>query len=91
MMEFGPSRFLREMPREMVDLYGEISTMHRQHQVDNPFPPGTSVYHDDYGSGVVSKSWHTGDELVVQVQFESGRVAKFLPKYVALEKVEHDT
>ncbi len=49
------------------------------------------MYHDDYGSGVVSKSWHTGDELVVQVQFETGRVAKFLPKYVALEKVEHDT
>jgi ATP-dependent DNA helicase UvrD/PcrA len=96
-MDFVPSRFLREIPEEMIDLDGGDTGPHRHHATfsqrvtpDNPFPAGTTVYHDDYGSGVVVKSWHAGDELVVQVQFESGRVAKFLPKYVALEKVAHD-
>ena len=56
----------------------------------NLYPVGTTVYHDDYGSGVVSESRHSGGELVVEVHFESGRIARFLPKYVALEKVEHD-
>ncbi len=95
MTGFVPSRFLGEIPHEMVEFDGEDSTTHQRHQTDgrqadNLFPAGTAVYHDDYGSGIVSKSWHTGDEQVVQVQFESGRVARFLPKYVALEKVEHD-
>ncbi len=91
MMDFVPSRFLGEIPREMIELDGEDSSTHERRGAANPFPAGTTVYHDDYGSGVVSRSWHAGDELVVQVQFDSGRVAKFLPKYVALEKVEHDT
>ncbi|MCK4515154.1 MAG: ATP-binding domain-containing protein, partial [Spirochaetaceae bacterium] len=88
MTDFVPSRFLGEIPREMIKLDGEDAGTHER--ADNPFPAGTSVYHDDYGSGVVTKSGLIGDELVVHVQFESGRVARFLPKYVTLEKVEHD-
>jgi DNA helicase-2/ATP-dependent DNA helicase PcrA len=100
MMDFVPSRFLGEIPRDLVTLangarrrstgYGAGMAASSGGK-DNPFPPGTGVYHDDYGPGVVTGSWYAGPELMVQVQFESGRVAKFLPKYVPLEKVHNDT
>jgi DNA helicase-2/ATP-dependent DNA helicase PcrA len=98
MTDFVPSRFIAEIPQEKMRLAvdaGSRSTYSRPPRgaadgQSNPYPPGTSIYHDDYGPGVVSRSWHSGDELIVQVQFESGRVAKFLPKYVALEKVQNE-
>jgi DNA helicase-2/ATP-dependent DNA helicase PcrA len=43
--------------------------------------PGTRLYHDDYGYGVITKSFYNEGELVIQVQFESGGVKKFLPEY----------
>ena len=43
--------------------------------------PGTKLYHDDYGYGVITKSFYNEGELVIQVQFESGGVKKFLPEY----------
>jgi hypothetical protein len=48
---------------------------------------GGGVYHDEYGPGVVEKKWYTGNSLVVQVRFHSGRVARFLPKYARLERI----
>lgn len=42
---------------------------------------GTKLYHDDYGYGVVSKCYDNQGELVIEVQFESGGVKKFLPEY----------
>jgi len=50
------------------------------------FPPGTWVYHDDHGSGVVVKQWFKGGEEAVAVQFETGAALKFIPKYSALER-----
>ena len=81
-----PSRFLGEIPRELLDTDAELAIGGQSE--DNDYPAGTYVYHDDYGTGVVTKSWHTGGELVVQVQFESGRVARFLPSYTSLERVD---
>ena len=45
--------------------------------------PGTKLYHDDYGYGVITKAYNTEGELVIEVQFESGGVKKFLPEYQA--------
>ena len=50
-------------------------------------PSGSGVYHDEYGPGVVERKWYTDGTLLVQVRFESGRVAKFLPKYTRLERI----
>ncbi len=87
-MDFVPSRFLREIPRELVELSGDSRGV--KSPGGNDYPAGIGVYHDDYGAGVVTRSWHNGTELVVQVQFESGRTAKFLPKYTPLERIAGD-
>ncbi len=54
------------------------------------FPPGTVVYHDDYGSGAVLSGKKREGELVITVQFETGRKAEFLPRYSGLERIQHD-
>ncbi len=88
-MELVPSRFLNEIPAELVH---EATTGHRRLTggVTDEYPVGSAVYHDDYGMGVVAASRHNGTDLVVQVRFETGRVATFLPRYTPLEKVSGD-
>jgi DNA helicase-2/ATP-dependent DNA helicase PcrA len=58
-----------------------------QEEDDDEYAPGTGVYHDEYGTGVVERKWYTDGALLVQVRFQSGRVAKFLPKFARLERV----
>jgi hypothetical protein len=48
------------------------------------------VFHDEYGPGVVERKWYDDGALLVQVRFQSGRVAKFLPKYARLERIHLD-
>lgn len=86
-----PSQFLKEIPGDLVETGDSPVLGPASSGGDNPYPPGTAVYHDDYGPGYVKKSHYSGDELVVDVYFESGRSARFLPKYTSLEKVQYDT
>lgn len=44
---------------------------------------GTIVYHDDYGTGCVVSQKQNGEELIIEIQFETGPRKKFLPKYQA--------
>ncbi|MFW5687991.1 MAG: ATP-dependent helicase [Spirochaetota bacterium] len=87
-MDFVPSRFIGEIPRELLEIAGDARAV--KPQETNEYPTGAAVYHDDYGAGVVTRSWHNGSELVVQVQFESGRAARFLPRYTLLERIAGD-
>jgi DNA helicase-2/ATP-dependent DNA helicase PcrA len=102
--DFLPSRFLTEIPKELVrveaDAYsgggwsdaGALAGLRagRDRGEEHPWPRGTAVYHDDFGSGVVSKAWYSGSEPVVMVRFESGANAQFLPKYTPLERIAGD-
>jgi len=90
MTDFIPSRFLGEIPRDLVQLSEGGERIWNGGRDENAFPVGTAVYHDDYGPGYVVKSRQTGGELVVEVQFETGRTARFLPKYTSIEKVQRD-
>ncbi len=78
-----PSRFLSELP----DIYVESR---EQKSYINTFPPGTWVYHHDYGTGQVWKEWDNGRDTVILVRFETGKTAQFLPKYSDLEKISSD-
>ena len=51
---------------------------------------GQAVYHDEYGQGVIMKSSETESSgPLVIVQFDSGKVAQFFPKYTRkLERVK---
>ena len=44
---------------------------------------GTKIYHDDYGYGVVTSGRMNGTEYIIEVQFETGAVKKFIPQYQA--------
>ena len=42
---------------------------------------GVKLYHDDYGTGIITSARINEGEYVIQVQFENGSVKKFLPEY----------
>ena len=81
----GPSMFLREIPEEHIEVVDTFSSSYGGRSVnvgrDTKYKPGTPVYHDDYGSGVIAKSGTAGDQVYVIAQFESGRSGRFLPAY----------
>ena len=81
--EMAPSRFLDEIPEGAAERVGED----KEAEAADDYPVGSGVYHDEYGPGVVERKWYTDGTLLVQVRFESGRVAKFLPKYTRLERI----
>jgi DNA helicase II / ATP-dependent DNA helicase PcrA len=80
--DMSPSRFLDELPAGI-----ERTGAERQDAPDREFPVGSGVYHEEYGTGVVERSWYSDGAVIVQVRFQSGRVGRFLPKYARLERV----
>ncbi len=54
------------------------------------FSLGEHVYHDDYGAGVISARKLESDQVLIQVNFQSGRVAHFIERYAALDKIAAD-
>jgi DNA helicase-2/ATP-dependent DNA helicase PcrA len=81
--DMAPSRFLDEVPQEAVQLVGG----ERRGEISDDYPVGAGVFHDEYGPGVVERKWYDDGALLVLVRFQSGRVAKFLPKYARLERI----
>ncbi len=82
---FGPSMFLSEIPEEHAEIFDASGYGGSSRDVsigaDMKYKPGTAVFHEDYGSGVIAKSGTAGDHLYVIVQFESGRSGRFLPEF----------
>ncbi len=103
-VDTSPSRFLREIPGELIEGFGVSGQRDTQStspaygapaygapdQGDPAYPVGAGVYHDDYGSGRVIRSERRDGELIVMVQFETGRSARFLPAYTPLERISID-
>jgi DNA helicase-2/ATP-dependent DNA helicase PcrA len=100
--DMSPSRFLAEIPPEALEAEEEGEEEGgRAFQAGgralragggaNDFPAGCGVFHDEYGPGMVERSWYTDGSLVVEVRFTSGRVGRFLPKYSRLERIELST
>ncbi len=89
--ETTPSRFLEEIPSEQLNQVrseGAAWLLGRSAAAGaEEYPPGAGVFHEEYGPGVVERTWYTDGSLLVQVRFQSGRVAKFLPKYARLERI----
>ena len=79
----SPSRFLDEIPPELLDVKGGYAKGKRS----PGFRIGEYVYRDDYGVGMVVKSWVEAGEPVVVVRFENGQYARFLTNYTKLEKI----
>lgn len=101
------SRFLEELPKEIRGAmrsgairsrgwgqgsgWAGVRAQGQAPQKALPFPPGTTVYHDDHGQGIVVKSRIAQGNHVVSVRFDSGQTCDFFPKYERrLERVEVD-
>ena len=80
----SPSRFLDEIPSRLLDVKGGGHTKGR---AGTGYKIGDYIYRDDYGVGVVVKSWIEAGEPVVVVRFETGQYARFLTNYTKLEKI----
>ena len=73
-----PSRFLRELPEDMIRVEGAGAASEPE---SDPWRPGIRLYHDDYGVGVIQKRLANGGHAVIHVVFESGRKATLLPEF----------
>ena len=73
LLPMEPSRFLRELPEE-VERSGKPKGQ-------DGFEIGSTVFHEDYGQGMVVRRWYEKEMFLVMVRFDSGKVLRFLPKY----------
>ncbi|HOZ72218.1 MAG TPA: UvrD-helicase domain-containing protein [Spirochaetales bacterium] len=80
-MEYQPSRFLAEVPKELLKSFGgklDLSIA----EAAGAWKTGTRVYHDDHGAGYVARVAPAGEAGVcVTVRFETGRTLQFFPKF----------
>lgn len=81
LMEYQPSRFLAELPKNLFSVFGgklDLSVA----QAADKWKPGSAVYHDEHGYGRVIKVSPAGEAGVcLMVRFETGRSLQFFPKY----------
>ena len=89
-----PSRFLSEMGEENLDMMmGAYGQEHRACQAGGEsagpaaYRKGDWVRHEDYGVGRIICSQVISGRQVIDVHFEGGRRAKFLPEFTPLEKL----
>ena len=90
LVDMRPSRFLQEIPSELLYKEEQQENVEIIYTDEEEYPRGCGVYHDDYGSGRVIRSDWKNDQLVVLVQFETGQTARFLPEYTPLERISVD-
>ncbi len=92
LMPMYPSRFLSEIPEALIEIRDNAvaGTEARADNTDTGYEPGQAVYHDEYGPGTIFKKWYSGRQLMVLVQFETGKVARFFPKFQSLERISQD-
>ncbi|MBF9014176.1 MULTISPECIES: ATP-dependent helicase [unclassified Oceanispirochaeta] len=83
----SPSRFLKELPEDHIETIGDPPSAAGVPESD--YPPGTRIYHEDYGVGEVIRNMENGGHLVIQVAFETGHSMTFLPEFSGyqLEKI----
>lgn len=85
----SPSPFLSEIGADEMRVVGNLpSSMQEDFAGENAVDPvakkwrvGASVFHDDWGPGIISSGRMSEGEYVISVVFENGSVKKFLPKY----------
>jgi DNA helicase-2/ATP-dependent DNA helicase PcrA len=83
MQQAEPSRFLGEIPPELLHVYG-------RGREEDRFPLGCGVYHEEYGPGIVTRKWTAEGQPMVAVRFDTGRIARFPVKYSSLERISRD-
>lgn len=88
-----PSRFLSEIPEEFLHAH-HATHSHRQReeiaydQEEQGFEAGDSVYHKDFGTGIVQKAYTTSLGLTYDVLFpQTGTTRSLVAKFAKLKAV----
>ena len=87
-----PSPFLLELDRKNIEFKGKVPLAFKsekspvgksfnQSTMEGRWKRGVKIYHDDYGYGYIMATDDSGDEYLISVQFESGMVKRFMPRY----------
>ncbi|NGX37877.1 MAG: hypothetical protein K1000chlam2_01043, partial [Chlamydiae bacterium] len=84
-----PSRFLSEIPEEYLKKHHkEMFSPYEFEEASTAFQPGDSVYHKDFGKGIVQKAYQTSLGLTYDVLFAEGNDTRSLvAKYAKLAKL----
>jgi DNA helicase-2/ATP-dependent DNA helicase PcrA len=88
-----PSRFLKEIPEEFLHVY-RSATQHRQGgdstcDDEQSFESGDSVFHKDFGVGIVQKIYNTSLGLTYDVFFPQANTTRSLvAKFAKLTSVD---
>lgn len=90
-MEISP--FLLEAKEASIDVIGTQPSAFKRSAASpasasaNPlldrWYKGVRLFHDDYGYGYIVDTDDTEDDYVISVQFDTGEIKRFLPKYQA--------
>ncbi|HSX03997.1 MAG TPA: UvrD-helicase domain-containing protein [Rhabdochlamydiaceae bacterium] len=82
-----PSRFLSEIPREFVNVLSSQPQIGVNINTNaEAFSPGDSVYHQDFGTGIVKKTYTTSFGTTYDVYFPEGNLLRSLvAKYANLQ------
>ena len=94
-----PSRFLKEVPEHFLQAYHLNSSPKREEEAsyeenEEAFKPGDVVFHKDFGSGIVQKTYRTSLGLTYDVHFPQANttrslVAKFA-KLISVDSTSDD-
>ncbi|MFO7974256.1 MAG: 3'-5' exonuclease, partial [Candidatus Hydrogenedentota bacterium] len=95
--ERAPSRFLDEIPRNLVEQLGASRRKKRSKTAQSSARPGaeldslkmgTRVRHAQFGTGIVMYTKGRGKKMRARIRFQSGRTREFLVSVAPLEILE---
>ena len=78
---FGKQINTSSFPSRSATFTSQDFSKEEDYQTALDYQTGTKVFVDDEGYGIVTKQFVKNEEIVVDVQFENGKVKKYLPKY----------
>jgi len=80
-----PSRFLKEVPQHFLTSFSEETLIEKEDDdwfEETGFKAGTTVFHKDFGKGIIKKSYKTSLGLTYDVEFlESNSTRSLVGKY----------
>ncbi|MBS0604835.1 MAG: UvrD-helicase domain-containing protein [Verrucomicrobia bacterium] len=88
-----PSRFLKEIPEGFLESYHLSSQPRGREDIayderETPFEPGDSVFHKDFGTGIVQKVYNTSLGLTYDVFFpQANSMRSLVAKFAKLTSV----
>jgi len=90
-----PSRFLKEIPESFLQSYHhssvqrEADTISYGAQEEEAYEPGDTVFHKDFGTGIVQKSYRTSLDLTYDVFFpQTNATRSLVAKFARLTTID---